>query len=72
MNSRPPARLLAEPTELTTQSSLSPWRAPAPGTVAVTITRATFLVSFSSVRPALLVGKSITLITLARLRMVGR
>ncbi len=43
--------------------------------VAVTITKATFFVSFSSTSPAdpdLPVGMSMMLITLARLRMVGR
>ena len=45
INNVPPARLLAVPIELTVQSSLSPCRAPAAGTVAVTMTSATFLAS---------------------------
>ena len=71
-NSRPPARLLAEPMELTTQSILSPWRAPAAGMVAVTVTRATFLASLISSRLFRPSGSPITFITFSRLRRVGR
>ena len=57
MNNWPPARLFAPPIELTVQSIVSPCRAPAAGTVAVTVTKATFLTSsFSSSGPRLPVG----------------
>ena len=58
--------------ELTVQSSKSPCRAPAAGTVAVTITNATFLASFSSAAPPLPIGLPINCIAVARLRIVGK
>ena len=72
MNKRPPARLLAEPTEPTLQSTLSPCRAPAAGTMAVTSTKATFLVSLRSAIPVFPSGLPIYCMTEARLRSVGR
>ena len=72
-NNVPPTRLRAVPIELTVQSSVSPCRAPAAGTVAVTMTSATFLASLMSMLSDLAEGLvPINCRAVARLRIVGR
>ena len=72
-NNVPPTRLRAVPIELTVQSSVSPCRAPAAGTVAVTMTSATFLASLMSMLSDLAEELvPINCRAVARLRIVGR